>query len=110
MNSWSWGAGGCPAGAAVAAAAGIPRHTRRTGPSPGSPRGDVDPIPQLSESRAARASRAVLAGDGGGFVLQPWQVAWLVATSEGREGVVPSGCGVGKGWLQARLDEALAEG
>ena len=55
-------------------------------------------------------ARRLLAADGTGFILQPWQVAWLVATSEGREGFVPLGCGVGKGWLQARLDEALAEG
>ena len=55
-------------------------------------------------------ARRLLAADGTEFVLQPWQVAWLIATSEGREGVVPLGCGVGKGWLQARLDEALAEG
>ena len=53
------------------------------------------------------ASRAVLAGDGRRFILQPWQVAWLVATSEGREGVVPPGCGVGKGWLDERVREAL---
>jgi hypothetical protein len=52
-------------------------------------------------------ARRLLAADGREFVLQPWQVAWLVATSEGREGVVPLGCGVGKGWLQARLDEPL---
>ena len=56
------------------------------------------------------AARRLLEADGTGFILQPWQVAWLVATSEGREGFVPLGCGVGKGWLQARLDEALAEG
>jgi hypothetical protein len=53
------------------------------------------------------AARRLLASDGQEFVLQPWQVAWLVATSEGREGVIPQGCGVGKGWLQARLDEAV---
>jgi hypothetical protein len=53
------------------------------------------------------ASRALLAGDGRGFVLQPWQVAYLVAMSDGRKGVVPPGCGVGKGWLDARLREAL---
>jgi hypothetical protein len=35
-------------------------------------------------------------------------VGWLVATTDGREGLVPLGCGVGKGWLQARLDEELA--
>jgi hypothetical protein len=58
-----------------------------------------------SERRAA-ASR-VLAGDGRTFVLQPWQVAYLVDVSEGREGFVPPACGVGKGWLDARLREAL---
>jgi hypothetical protein len=51
------------------------------------------------------AARDVLARDGTDFVLQPWQVAWLVATSEGREAIVPRGCGVGKGWLDARLRE-----
>ena len=54
------------------------------------------------------AARDVLAGDGGGHVLQPWQAAYLIAVGEGREGVVPPGCGVGRAWLQARLDEALA--
>ena len=52
------------------------------------------------------AARSLLAADGREHVLQPWQVAYLVALTEGREGVVPPGCGVGKGWLQARLDEA----
>ena len=56
------------------------------------------------------AARRVLARDGRDFHLQPWQVAYLVATIEGREGVVPIGCGVGKGWLQARLDEETAAG
>ena len=56
------------------------------------------------------AARRLLAADGREFVLQPWQVAWLVATSEGREAFVPLGCGVGKGWLRARLDEALTSG
>jgi hypothetical protein len=54
------------------------------------------------------AARRLLAADGREFVLQQWQVAWLVATSEGRQGVVPAACGVGKGWLEARLEEALA--
>ena len=57
------------------------------------------------EIRAA-ASR-VLARDGRDLVLQPWQAGWLIATAEGREGFVPPGCGVGVGWLQARLDEEL---
>ena len=73
-------------------------------------------MPAPAESAAnvpapVRASaRRLLEADGTEFILQPWQVAWLVATSEGREGAVPLGCGVGRGWLQARLDEALAEG
>lgn len=58
-----------------------------------------------SERRAA--ARQVLAGDGQSWVLQPWQVAYLVDVSEGREGFVPPACGVGKGWLDARLREAL---
>jgi hypothetical protein len=58
--------------------------------------------------RVRDAARRLLAADGRAFTLQPWQVGWLVATSEGREGLVPPGCGVGKGWLEARLDEALA--
>ena len=66
------------------------------------------PIPVPAAVRDA--ARRVLAADGREFVLQPWQVAWLVATSEGREGFVPLCCGVGKGWLQARLEEALARG
>jgi hypothetical protein len=75
----------------------------------------VDPVTEPGTTRAAESSLAdstrtaalrVLARDGRDLHLQPWQVAYLVATSEGREGVVPLGCGVGKGWLQARLDEA----
>jgi hypothetical protein len=54
------------------------------------------------------AALRVLARDGRDIHLQQWQVAYLIATAEGREGVVPLGCGVGKGWLQARLDEELA--
>ncbi len=64
--------------------------------------------PAGSESPTRTAARRVLARDGLDFHLQPWQVAYLVATSEGREGLVPPGCGVGKGWLQARLDEVRA--
>ena len=59
-----------------------------------------------AELRTRAAARAVLDGDGRDHLLQPWQVAYLVAVSEGRPGVVPPGCGVGKGWLQGRLDEA----
>ena len=66
--------------------------------------------PAIAEPAVRDAARRLLAADGRELILQPWQVAWLVATSEGREGVVPPGCGVGKGWLQARLDEALAQG
>jgi len=78
----------------------------------------IEPAPTSAPAESAanvpatvrNAARRLLAADGTEFVLQPWQVAWLVATSEGREGFVPLGCGVGKGWLQARLDQALAEG
>jgi hypothetical protein len=54
----------------------------------------------------ADAARRVLAGDGGSHILQPWQIAYCFALVEGREPVVPPGCGVGKGWLEARLREA----
>jgi hypothetical protein len=70
------------------------------------PGGDAAGVPD----RMRDAARRLLAADGREFVLQPWQVAWLVATGEGREGAVPLGCGVGKGWLQARLDEELRRG
>jgi hypothetical protein len=56
------------------------------------------------------AARRVLARDGRDLVLQPWQAAWLIATAEGREGFVPPGCGVGAGWLAARLDEERCAG
>ena len=67
------------------------------------------PLGDPAEATLRAAARAVLDADGRGHVLQPWQVAYLVALSEGREAVVPPGCGVGRGWLQARLDEAIAE-
>ena len=53
------------------------------------------------------AAASVLGRDGRAWILQPWQVAYLLDVSEGREGVVPPGCGVGKGWLDARLREAI---
>jgi hypothetical protein len=64
----------------------------------------VDPA---GDARLAEAARVVLAGDGRSFVLQPWQIAYCFALIEGREPLVPPGCGVGKGWLDARLREAL---
>jgi hypothetical protein len=69
------------------------------------PAAEQAPAGSVADSTRTAALR-VLARDGRDLHLQPWQVAYLVATSEGREGVVPLGCGVGKGWLQARLDEA----
>jgi hypothetical protein len=51
------------------------------------------------------AAWRVLARDGRDLVLQPWQAAWLIATADGREGFVPPGCGVGAGWLAARMAE-----
>jgi hypothetical protein len=62
------------------------------------------------ESPAATAARRVLADDGKAFVLQPWQIAYCHAIVEGRAPVVPPGCGVGKGWLEDRLREALGAG
>ncbi len=61
-----------------------------------------------ADGALATAARSVLAGDGRGYALQPWQIAYCVALTEGREPYVPPGCGVGKGWLDARLREALA--
>jgi len=63
--------------------------------------------PSITGPELRAAARELLAADGGTLALQPWQAAYLVAVSEGREGVVPPGCGVGKGWLDARLREAL---
>ena len=54
----------------------------------------------------AEDARRVLAGDGREFILQPWQIAYCFALVEGREPLVPPGCGVGKGWLDARLRDA----
>jgi hypothetical protein len=51
------------------------------------------------------AARRVLARDGRDLVLQPWQAAWLMATSEGRHANVPPGCAIGAGWLARRLAE-----
>ena len=61
-----------------------------------------------AERRAA--ARKVLAGDGRSWVLQPWQVAYLIDVADGRDGVVPPGCGVGKGWLDDRMREAMRRG
>lgn len=67
------------------------------------------PMTQGDTSDAlAAAARHVLAADGRDYLLRDWQVAWLVAVSEGREGVVPVACGAGAGWLDARMREALA--
>lgn len=57
-------------------------------------------------SARADAARTLLDQNGRAFVLRDWQVAWLIAVSEGREGVVPLACGAGKGWLDARMREA----
>ncbi|TAJ99318.1 MAG: hypothetical protein EPO36_12400 [Chloroflexota bacterium] len=55
------------------------------------------------------AARRLLDADGRAFVLQPWQVAYLIALVEGRTPVVPPGCGVGRAWLEARLREARSD-
>ena len=61
------------------------------------------------DDEVRRAARTVLAADGRSWVLQPWQVAYLVNVAEGRDGLVPQGCGVGKGWLDARIREAMRQ-
>ena len=71
---------------------------------------DSAPNQDAGAGAHADAARRVLAGDGRGFVLLPWQIAYLLALTEGRPGVVPPGCGVGKGWLDDRLREARATG
>ncbi len=53
------------------------------------------------------AAQRVLADDGRAYALQPWQIAYLFALVEGRPPIVPPGCGVGKGWLDARLQERI---
>jgi hypothetical protein len=71
----------------------------------------IEPAPAVEAPRAdvpdatREAARRVLARDGRDLTLQPWQAAWLIATAGGREGFVPPGCGVGAGWLAARLAE-----
>jgi len=57
------------------------------------------------DSPLVSAARRVLEEDGRSFVLLPWQIAYCFALVEGREPIVPAGCGVGKGWLDARLRE-----
>lgn len=59
--------------------------------------------------RRRAAARSVLERDGREFLLRDWQVAWLIAVSEGRDGVVPQACGAGKGWLDARMRDAAAD-
>ena len=69
------------------------------------PAAPADAPPADVPDATREAARRVLARDGRDLVLQPWQAGWLIATADGREGFVPPGCGVGAGWLAARLDE-----
>ena len=69
------------------------------------PAAPADAPPADVPDSMREAARRVLGRDGRELVLQPWQAAWLIATADGREGFVPPGCGVGAGWLAARLDE-----
>jgi hypothetical protein len=62
-----------------------------------------------SRPRLALAARRVLDRDSTDYVLRPWQAAWLMAVAAGRDGEVPMACGLGRGWLDARMAEALAE-
>jgi hypothetical protein len=66
------------------------------------------PDPEIPD-RVRRAARRVIAADGGEYSLQGWQVAYLLDVGEGRAGRVPPGCGVGRGWLEARLAQAAAD-
>ena len=68
--------------------------------------GSVPPVATGASSDLAIAAGRVLAADGRTHVLQPWQIAYCFALVEGREPVVPPGCGVGKGWLETRLRDA----
>jgi hypothetical protein len=71
---------------------------------------DPPPAAPAPPAPLALAARRVLARDGVDYVLRPWQAGHLVALAEERDpGPVPLACGLGIGWLQARLDEALAE-
>ena len=74
------------------------------------PSAPADAPPADVPDAVREAARKVLDRDGRDLVLLPWQAAWLVATAAGREGFVPPGCGVGAGWLQARLDEERSAG
>ena len=65
----------------------------------------LDAPPADVPDATREAARRVLARDERSLTLQPWQAAWLIATADGREGFVPPGCGVGAGWLAARMDE-----
>ena len=78
------------------------------GSTPGSTPGPASAFDVPAELRAA--ARAVLDRDGRAYHLRHWQVAYLLAVGEGREGFVPPACGAGRGWLQARLDEAMRDG
>ena len=72
---------------------------------------DRSTVPAVEIPTALRvAARAVLDRDGRAYHLRHWQVAYLLAVGEGREGFVPPACGAGRGWLQARLDEAMRDG
>ena len=73
------------------------------------PAAPADAPPADVPDATREAARRVLARDGRDLVLQPWQAAWLIATADGAR-VRPPGCGVGAGWLAARLDEERAAG
>jgi hypothetical protein len=65
----------------------------------------ADPAPARVE-----AARRLLERDGSAFVLRPWQAGYLLTLADGRDpGPVPVACGLGAGWLEARLAEAIRE-
>jgi hypothetical protein len=70
---------------------------------------DVDRLATTGPSPArVAAARRLLERDGSAFVLRPWQAGYLLTLAEGRDpGPVPVACGLGGGWLEARLADAI---
>ena len=70
---------------------------------------DLRPGASPSPERVV-AARRVLERDGTSYVLRPWQAGYLMALAEGRDpGPAPMACGLGAGWLEDRLQEAVRE-
>jgi hypothetical protein len=72
---------------------------------------DVDRLATAAPSPSrVDAARRLLERDGSAFVLRPWQAGYLLTLAGGRDpGPVPVACGLGAGWLEDRLAEAIRE-